>query len=95
MKLLASVATLATLAAAAPSVAPSPEVSVKLEMQENSKVKAIVTNPTKDSIKILKTGSILDSTPVQKVSVSNSGKATYKFAQNPTHRIQIANAMYM
>lgn len=73
MKLF-TVATLVALAAAAPSIAPNPKVNVKLEMQENSKVKATVSNPTGESIKILKTGSILDSAPVQKASVSNEGK---------------------
>jgi deuterolysin len=76
MKFSASIATLVSLAAAAPGAVPvnSNGVDVKLELQDNSKVKAVLTNSGKDNIKVLKTGSILDDTPVKKASVSGSSK---------------------
>ncbi|KAK2601778.1 hypothetical protein QQS21_004662 [Conoideocrella luteorostrata] len=79
MKFFASVATIATLAAAAPKARFTTSLDVKLELQENSRVKATVTNPGQESLKVLKTGSILDASPVQKVSVSNiDGAATFQ-----------------
>lgn len=70
MKFAASIATLASLAAAAPTA--NPQLSVKLELQDNSRVKAVVSNPGKENVKVLKTGSILDNVPVQKASVSGA-----------------------
>lgn len=74
MKFLASLA-LATLAVAAPSSkrAPSP-LDVKLEASGNSAVKATITNNGKNDLKVLKTGTFLDSAPVEKAQVFAGGK---------------------
>lgn len=49
-------------------------LGVKLEMQGNSEVKAVVTNNAERSLKLLKVGTLLDSIPVEKVAVSSKGK---------------------
>lgn len=70
MKFVAGLA-LASLAVAAPAVhqrAPTP-LDIKLEMQGNSKVKAVVTNNGKNNLKVLKTGTFLDNTAVEKAQV--------------------------
>lgn len=67
-----SFAALASLAAAAPSVVPSSPLDVKLEMQDNSIVKAVVTNAGSESVQVVKTGSIFDNRRVQKADVSNA-----------------------
>lgn len=72
MKVFASLAILATVVSAAPTTgknrAPSP-LDLKLEMLGNSAVKATLTNTGKNSLKVLRTGSILDSTTVEKAKV--------------------------
>lgn len=68
-------AALAALVAAAPNVenrGPSP-FEVKLEMLGNSEVKATFMNKGKNNLKVLKTGSILDSSHVEKAKVFSSG----------------------
>lgn len=75
MKVIAGLMALASLAAAAPSVekrAPSP-LDLKLEMVGNSEIKATFTNNGKNNIKVLKTGSILDSAAVEKAKVTADG----------------------
>jgi hypothetical protein len=81
MKFLATLA-LATLAAAAPSAekrAPTP-LDVKLEAAGNSAIKATVTNNGKKDLKVLKTGSILDTAPVEKAHVSFGGKLVPQYS---------------
>lgn len=71
MKFL-SVLGLVALAAAAPSKAPA--LDVKLEADGNSGVKAVISNNGKKDLKIMKTGTILDSAPVEKATVLSGGK---------------------
>ncbi|CAJ2505865.1 Uu.00g132590.m01.CDS01 [Anthostomella pinea] len=68
MKFLGSVTLLASLASAASMKRASP-LNVQLEMVGNSAVKASVTNTGADALKVLKTGTILDKAPVEKVQV--------------------------
>lgn len=68
----------ASLAAASPfymveKKAPSP-LDVKLEMLGNSEVKATFINNGRCNLKVLKTGTVLDSAAVQKAWVSSGGK---------------------
>ncbi|KAI5464868.1 Deuterolysin metalloprotease family-domain-containing protein [Mariannaea sp. PMI_226] len=84
MKLLAGLA-IASLAAAAPTpVVPTKEESVpvglgvSLQMDGNSKVKAIVTNNGKNDLKVLKSGTFLDSSAVEKTQIF-SGNNTVPF----------------
>ncbi len=75
MKTIAHVVALAALAAAAPSLAAGdPAIEVKLEMQGNSNVKAVVTNNGSENVKIFKHSGLLDSSPVHKVQVSSAGE---------------------
>ncbi|CAM1502413.1 Fc.00g043970.m01.CDS01 [Cosmosporella sp. VM-42] len=79
MKFFASLA-LASLAVAAPAVqkrAPTP-LGVKLELQGNSKVKAVITNNGKKDLKVLKSGTFLDTAAVEKAQVY-SGDTTVDF----------------
>ena len=79
MKFAAGLA-LASLAAAAPAVqkrGPTP-LDVKLEMLDNSKVKAIVTNNGKNNLKVLKTGTFLDTVAVEKAQVFSNGMLSLK-----------------
>lgn len=74
MKFL-SLLSLATAAMAAPSTgkrAPSP-LDVKLEMVGNSGVKATFTNTGSKSLKVFRTGTILDFAPVEKAHVFKNG----------------------
>ena len=50
-------------------------LEVKLEMVGNSAVKASITNNGEAELKLFKTGSILDSAPVEKVGVFQAGKS--------------------
>lgn len=80
MKFLSFIA-LASMAMAAPSAekrAPSP-LDVKLEMVGNSEVKATVTNNGKSNLKLFKTGTILDSAPVEKARVAYDGTSYHEF----------------
>ncbi|UNI22275.1 Deuterolysin [Purpureocillium takamizusanense] len=75
MNTLAKLLALAAFAAAAPSVGnrgPSP-FEVQLEMRGNSEVKATFTNKGKDAVKVLKTGSVLDTSSVEKAKVFSGG----------------------
>lgn len=77
MKFFAGLA-LASLALAAPAVqkqrAPTP-LDVKLELQGNSKVKAIITNHGKNNLKVLKSGTFLDNSAVEKAQVFSGGRS--------------------
>lgn len=66
---------MATMAAAAPTEkrAPTP-LDVKLELVGNSEVKATVTNNGKNNLKIMKTGTLLDTAAVEKVEVLSGGE---------------------
>ncbi|KAM5382535.1 hypothetical protein ACJZ2D_002539 [Fusarium nematophilum] len=77
MKLLAGLA-LASMAVAAPLAdkrAPTP-LDVQLQMQGNSKVKAVITNNGKNNLKLLKSGTFLDTAAVEKAQVFSGGKKT-------------------
>ncbi|KAM5346346.1 hypothetical protein ACJ41O_009351 [Fusarium nematophilum] len=79
MKLLAGLA-LASMAVAAPLAdkrAPTP-LDVQLQMQGNSKVKAVITNNGKNNLKLLKSGTFLDTAAVEKAQVF-SGASTVPF----------------
>ncbi|KAF4970576.1 hypothetical protein FZEAL_10007 [Fusarium zealandicum] len=76
MKLLAGLA-LASMAVAAPLVdkrAPTP-LDVKLQMHGNSKIKAVITNHGKNNLKLLKSGTFLDSAAVEKAQVFSGEKS--------------------
>ncbi|KAF2726972.1 hypothetical protein EJ04DRAFT_517549 [Polyplosphaeria fusca] len=47
----------------------SPPLTVQLQMVDNTAIKAIVTNPGPSELKLFKAGSLLDSSPVEKVQV--------------------------
>ncbi|OAQ76930.1 peptidase m35 deuterolysin protein [Purpureocillium lilacinum] len=71
MNALAKVLAFAAMVAAAPSAenrGPSP-FEVKLEMLGNSEIKATFTNKGNNRLKILRTGSILDTSSVEKAKV--------------------------
>jgi deuterolysin len=70
MKWLAGLA-FASLATAVPLTggrAPTP-LNVELELQGNSKVKAVVTNNGSRNLKLLRLGTFLDDAPVERVQV--------------------------
>ncbi|RYP42787.1 hypothetical protein DL768_010223 [Monosporascus sp. mg162] len=73
MKLLASLPYLAALANAAAvelgQRAASSPLDVKIEMVGNSQIKASITNTGDSALRVFKTGSILDSRPIEKVKV--------------------------
>lgn len=73
MKFFAGLAALASLAAAAPSGAPTP-LDVQLEKAGNSLVKAIITNTGKNDLKVFKIGTIFDTAPTEKVKVKSAGQ---------------------
>ncbi|KAF7543428.1 hypothetical protein G7Z17_g10740 [Cylindrodendrum hubeiense] len=70
MKLLAGLA-FASLAAAVPVMDKRASIGldVELKMQGNSKVKAVITNNGKNSLKVLKSGTFLDTSAVEKAQV--------------------------
>jgi hypothetical protein len=72
-----SIISLASLASAAPyfhSNEGSPDaLNVKLEMVGNSDVKASITNNGNAKLRLLRTGTILGNTPVEKVQVAQNG----------------------
>jgi deuterolysin len=66
------------LAAMADAVAVNPikeksPLVVKIDRVGNSEVKATVTNTGDVALRVLRTGSILDSSPIEKVKVSQGG----------------------
>ncbi|KAH6894465.1 Deuterolysin metalloprotease family-domain-containing protein [Thelonectria olida] len=76
MKLLAGLA-LASLAAAAPMVEKraSSGLDVSLQMDGNSKVKAVITNNGNKNLKVLKSGTFLDSSAVEKAEVYSGNQS--------------------
>lgn len=69
MKFTAALASLVSLAAAAPSgVAPTP-LDVQLQKVGNSLVKAVITNNGASDLKVYRPGSIFDSLPTEKVKI--------------------------
>ncbi len=89
MKFLAGVAALASLAAAAPSGAPTP-LDVKLEAAGNAGlVKATITNNGKNDLKIFRHGTIFDNASTEKAVVSTESKS---FSSNLTARSQNVKA---
>ncbi|GFP54800.1 hypothetical protein ACSS6W_002679 [Trichoderma asperelloides] len=77
MKFVAGLIALAALASAAPGKAPTP-LDIKLESAGNAEIKAVITNTGKNSLKIFKSGTILDNSAVEKVSIT-SGEHTVAF----------------
>lgn len=77
MKFVASLPCVAALASALVidvSKRDSP-INVELEMVSNSEVKAKITNTGSEALNVFKTGSILDSRPIEKAAVSVGGKS--------------------
>ncbi|GAP88410.1 putative deuterolysin metalloprotease [Rosellinia necatrix] len=69
MKFLGNVALLASLASAASMGKRASPLDVQIEQVGNSGLKATITNTGATDLKVLKTGTILDSAPVEKVQV--------------------------
>ncbi|KAL7820678.1 Deuterolysin metalloprotease family domain-containing protein [Trichoderma gracile] len=88
MKFISGLLALAALASAAPGKAPTP-LDIKLESAGNAEIKAVITNTGKNNLKIFKTGTILDNSPVEKVKIS-SGEHTVPF-DGIRQRISTAN----
>lgn len=73
MKFFTVAAALASVAAAAPSSAPSP-LDIKIESAGNSgEVKATITNTGKDNLKIFKHGTIFDDAHTEKATIAAEG----------------------
>lgn len=51
-------------------------LDVKLEMVGNTEVKATVTNTGASPLKVFKTGTFLDSSPIEKVEIYSPGKSS-------------------
>jgi deuterolysin len=71
MKWLAGLAFASSMAAAVPlsgQRVPTP-LNVELEMQGNSKIKAVVTNNGSRNLKLLRVGTFLDEAPVERAQV--------------------------
>lgn len=76
MKLISGLATLVSIAAAAPSMvdrASSP-LNVKLEKAGNSAIKATISNVGHEDLRIFRPGSIFDSSSVEKAKVKAGGE---------------------
>ncbi|KAI0506078.1 neutral protease 2-like protein [Xylaria bambusicola] len=69
MKFLANLALLASLASAASMGKRSQPLDIQIEQVGNSVVKATITNTGAEDLRLLKTGGLLDSAPVEKVKV--------------------------
>lgn len=72
MKFVAGLIALAALVSAAPGKAPTP-LDIKLESAGNAEIKAVITNTGKNNLKIFKSGTILDNSAVEKVSITSGG----------------------
>lgn len=87
MKFLAGFVALASMAAAAPNPRGGPTpLDVQLEMAGNSAVKATITNNGKNNLKVLKTGTIFDSSAVEKATVSANGMSHLHTPIPPTRQ---------
>lgn len=71
MKAAVVLSSLAALANAAAVKRASP-LQVKIEQVNNSEVKASITNTGSTSLKVLKAGSILDNSPIEKAQISTT-----------------------
>lgn len=76
MKLLSALAFASWATAAPQKRAPSP-LNVELGMVGNSEVKATVTNTGESTLKLFKTGTFLDTAPVEKAHVVSNGWAPF------------------
>ena len=81
MKLLTSVTMLASVALAVPRSLSTRQTNgspldVRIEMDGNSRVKAVLTNNGDKELRLLKTGTFLDQSPVEKAKVYTSRKST-------------------
>jgi deuterolysin len=76
MKFLTGVSVFTTVVSAHNVIAPRAEspFSVTIKLKDNSHVKASVTNKGPEDIKILKTGSVLDSTAIEKTDIYQGGR---------------------
>lgn len=76
MKFLSFVA-LASMAAAAPSNKKrAAALDVAIEQISNTEVRAIISNNGVNNLKVLKTGTILDDKPVEKVQIFQNSKSS-------------------
>ncbi|CAF3491710.1 unnamed protein product [Fusarium graminearum] len=85
MKWLAAGLAFASLAAAVPLTggrAPTP-LNVELELQGNSKVKAVVTNNGSRNLKLLKLGTFLDEAPVERAQVYSASDFSATAVKQP------------
>lgn len=73
MKFFNSLSVLASLAGAASIARRDAPLSVQLEMVSNTGVQATITNTGNEDLKIFKTGTLLDNSPVEKVQVFKGG----------------------
>jgi deuterolysin len=73
MKFLCSISLLASLASAASIGRRDSPLDIQLEMVSNTGVQATITNIGNEDLKIFKTGTFLDSAPVEKVQVFKGG----------------------
>lgn len=74
MKFLNSISMLASVASAASIARRDTPLDVQLQMIGNTAVQATITNNGNEDLKIFKTGTMLDSSPVEKVQVFKGGK---------------------
>ncbi|KAI1827045.1 neutral protease 2-like protein [Xylaria intraflava] len=74
MKFIGNIALLASVASAASMRKYVAPLDVQIEQVGNSGVKASIKNSGSEDLKVLKTGSILDSAPIEKVRVSQGSK---------------------
>lgn len=77
MKFLSVLAGAASVSAAALRDVSNSQLDVKLQAVGNNAVKATIQNNGKEDIRLLKPGSILDSSAVQKVKVTTGGRHLY------------------
>lgn len=77
MKAAAIVSSLAALAnAAAVNLRGQSPLTVEIEQVGNSEVKATITNTGDAALRILKAGSILDSSPVEKAKIAQGSMSS-------------------
>lgn len=74
MKFLSNLSLFASLASAASIARRDAPLNVQLEMISNTGVQATITNTGNEDLKIFKTGTFLDNSPVEKVQVFKGGK---------------------
>jgi len=77
MKFLGNVALFASIVSAASMGKRATPLDVQIEQVGNSGLKATITNTGAEDLKVLKTGTLLDSAPVEKVQVFQGSKLPY------------------